>query len=306
MGLLSFYKDFPDEQSCKLHFKKFRDSAGVTCKKCGGSTHYWKQDKWQYECKHCRFRTTLRSGTVMHGSKLSFQYWYIAIHLLSATKKSFSAKEIQRQLGHKRYQPVWEMLHKIRAVMGLRDGEYKIGGDIEIDEGFYESILQNSDNEVLKRGRGSQKQTKVFVMAESKAVEKPRKNRPAKKVGFLKMKVIKNLKSDTMDCMVKQNINPDSRVSSDAYPSYNGIKELVKEHKAEVIKPKDAGKILPWVHIAISNSKRMFLDIYHKIDSDFMQNYLNEFCYKFNRRYFGDRLFERLVIAGVNYKWNQL
>ena len=131
---------------------------GIICKKCACTNHYWKQDRWQYECKSCGFRTTLRSGTVMHKSKLSYSYWYIAMHLLTATKKSFSAKEIQRQLGHNRYQPIWEMLHKIRAVMGLRDDEYQISGEIELDEGFYESVSLSPTKENKKRGRGSQKQ----------------------------------------------------------------------------------------------------------------------------------------------------
>jgi hypothetical protein len=80
------------------------------------------------------------------------------MYLLTATKKSFSAKEIQRQLGHNRYQPIWEMLHKIRAVMGLRDDEYQISGEIELDEGFYESVSLSPTKENKKRGRGSQKQ----------------------------------------------------------------------------------------------------------------------------------------------------
>lgn len=63
-----------------------------------------------------------------------------------------------------------------------------------------------------------------------------------------------------------------------------------------------AGLNLPWVHIAISNAKRLFLDIYHDITGRYLQNYLNEFCYKFNRRYFGLNLFDRLLIAAVSYK----
>jgi len=54
----------------------------------------------------------------MHKSKLPYRYWFLAMHLLTSTKKSFSAKELQRQLGHKRYQPVWHMAHKLRETMG--------------------------------------------------------------------------------------------------------------------------------------------------------------------------------------------
>ena len=107
----------------------------------------------------------------MQHSKLPFQYWFIAMHLLTSTKKSFSAKEVQRQLGHKRYEPIWYMLHKLRSVMGLRDDEYKLSDEVELDEGFFEtvSIFRDKD-EPLKRGRGSQRQTIVLVSIESKPV----------------------------------------------------------------------------------------------------------------------------------------
>lgn len=73
----------------------------------------------------------------MHSSKLPFLYWFEAIHLMTSTKKDFSALEIQRRLGQKRYQPIREMCHKIRSVMGLRDSEYTLSGMIEMDEGFF-------------------------------------------------------------------------------------------------------------------------------------------------------------------------
>lgn len=79
-------------------------------------------------------------GQTMHempGSKLSLMYWFTAIHLLTATKKTFSAKEIQRQLGHKRYQPIWEMVHRIRSVMRTRDSQYELKDTCELDEGFF-------------------------------------------------------------------------------------------------------------------------------------------------------------------------
>ena len=61
-------------------------------------------------------------------------------------------------------------------------------------------------------------------------------------------------------------------------------------------------KVLPWVHIAIANAKRLLLDVYHDIRPEYLQNYLNEFCWKFNRRNFGEALFDRLMVAAVSYK----
>ncbi len=108
----------------------------------------------------------------MHGSNLSFRYWFIAIHLLTSTKQSFSASELQRQLGHKRYEPIWLLLHKLRSVMGKRDGQYELSGIIELDEGFFTTeIPEEEKKKPLKRGRGSQRKSKVLVMAESTPVK---------------------------------------------------------------------------------------------------------------------------------------
>ena len=304
MNLLNFIESFPDEASCKSKFKEYRDKQGVICPKCGSLEHYWKKGKECYECKSCRTRQSLKSHTVMHASNLPFRYWFIAIHLLTSTKKSFSAVEIQRQLGHKRYEPIWLMVHKLRSIMGKRDELYELAGIIELDEGFFSTERGQEDKDKpLKRGRGSQRKTKVVVMAESTPVEgKTTKKGKPRKLGYLKMVVVNDLKASTIDNIVKENINKEAIIDSDDSNSYTNLKTIVKEHRPKVVPPKEIGKMLPWVHIAISNAKRMLLDMYHDIKPEYLQNYLNEFCYKFNRRYFGENLFDRLLVAAVSYK----
>lgn len=297
MNLLEFTKKFPSEESCRAYLKRKREEQGIVCSKCGCVHHYYKKNRNEWACKKCGHRTTLTSGTVMHGTKLPIMYWFIAIHLLTSTKKSFSASEIQRQLGHKRYQPIWELLHKLRSVMGKRDSEYKLLGSVELDEGFFST--QFDSEESLKRGRGSQAKTKVLVMTESEQIENSKKN-IKKSVGHIKMIVIPNLKAQTIDVEVSENIDTNASLTTDDSTSYVHLKNLVKEHTAQVIKPKEISKILPWVHIMISNAKRQLLDIYHSIKPEMLQNYLNEFCYKFNRRYC--ELFERLMFASVAYQ----
>ncbi len=312
MNLLTFYKQYPTEEKCKIKFKEYRDKVGVICKQCGGKDHYWKQNKWQYECKSCRFRTTLRSGTVMQSSKLPFQYWFIAMHLLTSTKKSFSALEVQRQIGHKRYEPIWAMLHKLRAVMGQRDDEYTLADEIELDEGFFETVNSKTGTKEKdkknKPGRGSEKQTKILVMCESKSVKtaKPKRGKPSRKAGFLKMKVVQKLSATRVNEQVEKNIEKSSVVLTDGYASYKRLEETEVVHLPTKTPSQEASKLLPWVHIAISNAKRLLLDVFHRIDDDFMQNYLNEFVYKFNRRYFRENLFDRLLSVAVSYKWNFL
>ena len=292
MNLISFTKQFPNEESCRQHLKEQREKQGIVCSKCGCVHHYWKKNRNEWQCKKCGHRTTLTSGTVMHGTKLPIMYWYIAMHLLTSTKKSFSALEMQRQLGHNRYQPIWELMHKLRNVMGQRDDEYQLCGSIELDEGFFSTQRDETEKDKpLKAGRGSQKKAKVLVMAESTLVEGSKMN-IKKQVGYIKMVVIPNLKASTIDVEVVDNIEKESSLITDASSSYVHFKNLVNEHTSQVIAPKEVGKVLPWVHIVISNAKRLLLDIYHDVKTEFLQSYLNEFCYKFNRR--NINCFERL------------
>ena len=304
MNLVKFTEQFPDEASCKAKIKAVRDKSGVVCAECGGRTHYWKKDKEMYQCKKCGFRTSLKSGTVMHKSKLPFQYWLLAFHLVTATKKGFSSKEMQRQLGHKRYQPIWHMMHKIRACMGKRDDSYVLCGCMELDEGFFSvEVPEEEKDKPRKRGRGSQSKAAVLVMIESEPDEEHPNKGKGRKVGYLKMKVIPNLQSKTITREVKEHISYESHLDTDDSTSYTDFSTVVAEHHpVKVENKKEVGNIFPWVHIAIANAKRWILNNCHDVKSEFLQFYLNEFCYKFNRRYFGERIFDRLLISAVSYK----
>ena len=79
----------------------------------------------------------------------------------------------------------------------------------------------------------------------------------------------------------------------------------VAKHIKRAMKGKQSVKHLPWVHIMISNAKRNILGIYHSVKEDYLQNYLNEFCYMTNRRYFGENKLDRLLILAVNKPWYQ-
>ncbi len=196
--------------------------------------------------------------------------------MITSTKKSFSAKEVQRQIGHKRYEPIWSMLHKLRLVMGYRDAEYTLGEEVELDEGFFETVSITRDKDVpLKRGRGSEKQTTVLVGAESKTVEDENiseKYSTKKKVGFIKMRAIDSLKKKDISKNVEDLIDKDSILITDGSNSYNDLHKRY-EHKPNIVPKRESSKVLPWVHKVISNAKRLLLDIYHRIDDDFLQSY---------------------------------
>lgn len=297
MNIFSFTAHFGDEDTCRLHFKEQRDKQGVVCKKCGHTEHYWKKDKWSYECKSCRFRTSLRSGTILQHSNLSFLIWYRAIFLMSTTKKGFSAKEMQRQLGLKRYEPVWTMVHKIRKAMGNRDAKYTLEGMIELDEGYF--TIASSEIEEKKSGRGSSGKRNVLVMAESAQLEDATTGGHTSQVRYFKAKVLKTHKANEINATIEESLDEKSIVLTDKSTSYVDIADYVEMHVSEKSTKQTTKETLKWVHIFISNAKRNLLGNYHKIKGKYLQLYLNEFVYKLNRRYFGDKLFDRLIIAAI-------
>lgn len=306
VNIIKFIEQFPDENSCKEHLKRIREQQGIKCKSCGCEKHYWLKSKFQWQCSECRFRTTLRSGTMFENSNLPFRKWYLAMAFMSFSKKGISAKELQRQLDHSRYRTVWTMMHRIREAMGKRDNLYNLEGMVEFDEGYFSTETSERDKQNLKRGRGSQKKTNVSVMAESTLLEDIETGKTSKHCRYFKMKVLESHLSDEIDEVVEDSFDEKCIVFSDKSTSYVNIAEYVEVHVTEKSTKETTVKSLPWVHIAISNAKRTLLGIYHKIKGKYLQLYLDEFCYKLNRRYFGDRLFDRLAIAmSDNYWYNE-
>lgn len=299
MNIFSFTAHFESEEACRLHFKEHRDKEGVVCKKCGHGDHYWKKDKWSYECKSCRFRTSLRSGTIMQSSNLPFLTWYKAMFLMSTTKKGFSAKEMQRQLGLKRYEPVWAMVHKLRKAMGKRDDRYTLEGMIEMDEGYFTVESSELEKSKGKRGRGAAGKQNVAVMAESTPLEDIETGKKFKHVQYFKAKVLDSHKSENIEQTLEDALTERTIVFSDKSTSYVDIADYVELHITEKSNPQTTKDTLKWVHIFISNAKRNLLGNYHKIKGKYLQLYLNEFVYKLNRRYFGEKLFDRVVVAAI-------
>ena len=298
MNLFSFTANFGTEEDCRNHFKEERDKIGVVCK-CGSREHFWIKSRWSYECKKCRRRTSLRSGTVMQNSNLSFLIWYKTMFLMSVTKKGFSTNEIQKQLGLKRYEPVWAMVHKLRKAMGNRDAKHTLEGMIEMDEAYFTVESSEVDQEKGIRGKGAVGKQNVAIMAESTPLEDLETGKKEKHVRYFKAKVLEGHDGDEINQTVKESIDNQSIVFTDKSTSYVDIADFVELHLMEKSSKETTEETLKWVHIAISNAKRNLLGNYHKIKRKYLQLYLNEFIYKLNRRYFGEKLFDRLVIANI-------
>ena len=139
-------------------------------------------------------------------------------------------------------------------------------------------------------------------MVESEPVESPKKGKKDRKCGHIKMKVTQDLSSDTFKEVTGSCVDKDAFAVMDNWSGHSGVEEVVAGSDRQTTPGKYAPKRLPWVHVAIANAKSLFRDMYHGIKEEFLQYYLDEFCYKFNRMYFGDRMFDRIVLAATSYK----
>lgn len=300
MNIIGFINHFPNEESCELYLKDYRQKAGIYCKTCKSfPKHYWFSGRKFFECSNCRRRTSLKAGTVMESSNLSLHTWFTAFLLMSATKKGFSCLEFQRQLGLKRYQTAFSLMHKIRKVMGQRDDLYLLKGMVEYDEAYVEKATRKEIQERLRRGKGSQKQAIVAVASESTPLEDPLSGKKGSHCGFFKMKVLGNVTKESVEHFVEESVDPSSVLFTDKNTAYVNLEKLVEKHIKVKSSLGSANGELNWVHTAISNLKKNLLGIYHMVSEKYLQNYLNEFAYKLNRRYFGEKLFDRLIIAAV-------
>jgi hypothetical protein len=99
MNLLDLNNRFPDEASCVAYLREKREQEGIICDKCHGNEYYWLQTVMVWKCKNCGNRLSLKSGTLMEKTHIPLLTWFIVIHLMTSTKKAFSALEIQRQTG---------------------------------------------------------------------------------------------------------------------------------------------------------------------------------------------------------------
>ena len=192
------------------------------------------------------------------------------------------------------------MFHKRRKAMGKRDDRYTLEGMIEMDEGYLTMEASENEHKTQKSGRGSKTKSNVMVMAESTILEDPDTGNVERQCRYFKAKVLEDHKADGTDETLERAIAKEQTiVFTDQSTSYVNIADYVEIHISEKSSEKTTKETLKWVHIAISNAKRNFVGNYHKIKRKYLQLYLNEFVYKLNRRYFGEKIFDRLVIANI-------
>ncbi len=132
----------------------------------------------------------------MKNSNSEYKVRLWSMYFMSLTKKGFSALEMQRLLGHKRYEPIWGMMQKIRIAIGNRDEKYQLDGFIEMDESFFEGHRKKENDSLLARPvKELDRQVKAVVAVSTTAIAtgQIKKGRPVTKPGYLKMNVVQSL-----------------------------------------------------------------------------------------------------------------
>jgi len=284
MSLFQFHQLFSTEEDCTQHAFDLRWPKGFICPRCQNDKYGLIKSRLLYRCKSCRYQASLTAGSIMHRTRTPLMVWFWTIFLVGCDKRGHSALSLSKEMGIS-YWVAWTMLQKIRKAMGQQDANYRLDGLVEMDEGYFGGTSKTG-----KRGRGTTK-SKVLI-AVSTDVDK-------KHAKFLKMKRVEDFNRSTVEKFVNQHLTDGCTVQTDGLNIYESLSSLVKEHQKLTIKT--GASPLPWVHTIIANAKSFVGGTFHGLAPKHLQAYLDEFCYRFNRRFWEGQLFNRLLAACLGY-----
>jgi len=286
ISFLQFREKFNSEEACREHLFKMRWPDGFKCPRCNCESYYVISTRNLYECTNCNYQASVIVGTIMEKTHIKLEKWFWAIYFVGRDKRGYSATLLSREIGIS-YKAAWFMLHRIRKAMRDRDSQYQLAGLVELDDAYF-----GAPEEGGKRGRGTSK-AKVMVGLSLNDAGHPQ---------FIKMEVVDDLKKQTIAEFAHTNIESGSTISGDAYRSYQNLQKEGFKLEAKVFNPKEDSEHLKWLHTIVSNAKAFVAGTFHGLDEKHLQRYLDEFCYRFNRRSFVSELFNRIVVSCITSK----
>lgn len=283
MDLIEFNKHFGTEEKCRedLFNKRFGEKLEkFVCPKCGCKKCYKITTRSVAACANCNHQVSATAGTVMQCTQLQIQKWYLAIYLITISKSGISSKSLQKEIGVT-YKTAWYVHKRVCAAMKIADEKYQLEGIIAIDEAFF-----TGREGAKKAGRGTNK-SKVLA-----ALSLTKNNKPL----FLKMKVVGNFKAKTIANFAENAIEKGAFLQTDGFRAYRSQK-LKNDylHDFEIVPASDKNSKLKWIHQMIGNAKHVILGTFHGLRKKDLQTYLDEFCYRFNRRFIPDLMFDKLI-----------
>ncbi len=274
-SLIDFQRRFPDEAACAAWLAELRWPDGFRCPACGhGDAWALRCKPWTFECRACRRQTSVRAGTILHGSKLPLIVWFWAAYLMATHSNGISALQLQKQLGLGSYKSAWLLTAKLRAAM-VAPERNPLAGLVEIDE---TSIRHRTRDDPPKGGRGRSHEAKLLIVGAVEIVANGDETAP----GRIRLSRIDDFSAETLHRFIADEITPGSLVKTDGWRAYNGAPGML--HLPHVVGPQPAHLLLPWTHRVFSLFKTWALGVYHGLRAKHLQAYLDEFVFRFTRR----------------------
>lgn len=279
---MDFTKQFQTGEDYLNHLIEQKWSKGYKCFKCG-KDQYGKGRQWFYRrCKACGYDESVTANTMFHKCKLGLLRVFEIGYRISVKKKGMSSCELGREFGCQQMS-AWLIKAKFQNAMKSSD-KYLLEEEVEVDEFLVGGF---NENEV---GR-SLESKQLVVLGVEKIIDK----KGNVTIGRAYAKVIENASAKELRPFFVQKINPDCTVKTDGW---RGYWPLQKDWTIEQTLS-DKGKGFPELHIHIMNIKGWLRGIHHKCKGNRLQQYLDEFHFRFNRRGFLGSILNKLILKAV-------
>jgi transposase-like protein len=291
LSMPEFLDRFGTEAKCRRALFRSRWPKGYRCPHCSQRAHsrFRRGGQIYYQCGACRHQTTLLSGTLFEATKLPLRTWFLAIHLLTATKTNMAALELKRHLGVCS-RTAWRLKHKVMQAMTEREESRQLSGFVQIDDAYL-----GGERNGGKRGRGSEnKQAFVIAVATDETLEHPT---------FAVIEPVRAFDNVSITEWATRRLAPDAEAYTDGLA---GFRRFVDTGHAHTVLETGGGRAATeargarWVNVLLSNVKRAMGGAYHAIkQSKYARRYLGEAAYRFNRRFRLPEFVPRLLRAMV-------
>jgi len=282
--MLELERRFSDESACRAYLLALQWPEGFVCPSCQSHQSVEiRRELWR--CLACRREVSVIAGTTFQDSKLPLPVWFRARWQVTAQKNGVSAMGLQRVLGLGSYKTAWAVLHKLRRAM-VRPGRDRLHGLVEVDEAYW------GGEEGDVRGRQTYEKALIAIAAEA----------DGEVIGRIRLRHIPDTSRATLHGFIADSIDPGSTVQTDGLQAYRELSGYVHDRRVQKHQPVDAAHLLPRAHRVISLLKRWLLGTHQgAVGADYLQDYLDEFTFRFNRRTSASRgkLFYRLTQQAV-------
>jgi transposase len=270
-----FHRQYPDDATCLEWLRNYLYPDGMYCTKCEATTkHHRVKSRPSYSCDHCGHHVHPTAGTIFHKSPTPLTTWFYAIYLMAQTRCGISAKQIQRETGVT-YKTAWRMFKQIRTMLDERETG-KLGGvdkgGVEMDETYYGGRGKSYPGRASATDKFAK--TPVVGMVERK--------------GRVRAFVAQDTKADTLIGLVREHIVPRSLVFTDDYAPYDGLGVRGFQHRR--IRHSEKIYVSGTTHTQAIEGfwalvKNGIRGVYHSVGKGYLQSYLNEYSFRYNRRF---------------------